>query len=40
MIQKSIDEGVRIFDFLKGDEDYKARLGAKPRELHRLEATT
>ena len=40
MIQKSIEEGLRIFDFLKGDEDYKARLGAKPRELLRLEATT
>ncbi|HEX2420232.1 MAG TPA: GNAT family N-acetyltransferase, partial [Acidimicrobiia bacterium] len=40
MIQKSIEEGLRIFDFLKGDEDYKARLGARPRELLRLEAIT
>ena len=36
----AIKSGLRIFDFLKGDEDYKARLGAKPRPLHRLEATT
>lgn len=40
MIEDSIKKGLRIFDFLKGDEDYKARLGAKPRPLHRLEATT
>ncbi|HEY7584556.1 MAG TPA: GNAT family N-acetyltransferase [Acidimicrobiia bacterium] len=40
MIENSIKRGLRIFDFLKGDEDYKARLGAKPRPLHRLEVTT
>lgn len=40
MIEDSIKKGLRIFDFLKGDEDYKARLGAKPRPLQRLEVTT
>ena len=40
MIENSIERGIQIFDFLKGAEDYKARLGAKPRPLHRLEVTT
>lgn len=40
MIEDSIKSGLKIFDFLKGDEDYKARLGATPRPLHRLEVTT
>ncbi|MGH8957763.1 MAG: GNAT family N-acetyltransferase [Acidimicrobiia bacterium] len=40
MIEHAIDNGLRVFDFLKGSEDYKARLGAKPRPLFRLEVTT
>ncbi|HJU52903.1 MAG TPA: GNAT family N-acetyltransferase [Acidimicrobiia bacterium] len=40
MIEASIERELRIFDFLKGDEDYKVRLGAKARPLHRLEVTT
>jgi CelD/BcsL family acetyltransferase involved in cellulose biosynthesis len=40
MIEKSIDLGLEIFDFLKGDEDYKARLGADPRPLYRLAVRT
>ncbi|MEA3510654.1 MAG: GNAT family N-acetyltransferase, partial [Actinomycetota bacterium] len=33
MIERSIDDGVRRFDFLKGDEQYKYRLGAIDRPL-------
>ncbi|MDJ0924603.1 MAG: GNAT family N-acetyltransferase [Acidimicrobiia bacterium] len=33
LIEKAIAEGRRTFDFLKGDERYKFRLGAKPRRL-------
>ncbi|MGH8924062.1 MAG: GNAT family N-acetyltransferase [Acidimicrobiia bacterium] len=40
MIERAIGDGLSIFDFLKGDEDYKARLGAQRRQLLRLEATT
>jgi len=29
--------GVPRFDFLKGDEDYKFRLGAEPRQLYRID---
>ncbi|MEA3509989.1 MAG: GNAT family N-acetyltransferase, partial [Actinomycetota bacterium] len=31
MIERSIEDGVRRFDFLKGDEQYKYRLGAIDR---------
>lgn len=40
MIEFAIHDGLSVFDFLKGDEDYKARLGAQPRPLYRLMATT
>lgn len=37
MIERSIDEGLQRFDFLKGDEPYKYRLGAVDRPLTVLE---
>jgi CelD/BcsL family acetyltransferase involved in cellulose biosynthesis len=33
MIEKAIEEGMARFDFLKGDETYKFRLGATKRPL-------
>jgi CelD/BcsL family acetyltransferase involved in cellulose biosynthesis len=30
-------EGLTRFDFLKGEEEYKTRLGASPRQLYRIE---
>ncbi len=39
MIEHAITEGWGVFDFLKGDEGYKARLGAGPRQLFRVEAS-
>jgi CelD/BcsL family acetyltransferase involved in cellulose biosynthesis len=39
MIEQSIGQGWKTFDFLKGDEAYKARLGAVPRQLFRVEVT-
>ncbi len=33
MIERSIDNGLRRFDFLKGEEQYKYRLGAIDRPL-------
>jgi CelD/BcsL family acetyltransferase involved in cellulose biosynthesis len=39
MIEHSIDQGWGVLDFLKGDESYKARLGAAPRQLFRVEAS-
>ena len=38
LIEQSIVEGLRRFDFLKGDEEYKFRLGAEPRGLYRVRA--
>ena len=38
MIETAIEEGLPRFDFLKGDEVYKFRLGAEKRPLFRLEA--
>jgi CelD/BcsL family acetyltransferase involved in cellulose biosynthesis len=37
LIESAIDEGIRTLDFLKGAEEYKARLGAVPRPLYALE---
>ncbi len=37
MIERAVEEGRRIFDFLKGDESYKFRLGAEPRPLYEVE---
>ncbi len=39
MIERSIDEGLQRFDFLKGDEQYKYRLGAVDRPLSVIEGT-
>ncbi len=38
LIEAAIGAGRRRFDFLKGDEAYKFRLGARERPLYRLEA--
>ena len=35
-IRTAIETGQRRFDFLRGDEDYKKRLGGEPRELVRI----
>ena len=37
-IERLSEEGFTRFDFLKGDEEYKARLGASLRQLYRIEA--
>ena len=34
-IKKSIQSGKRTYDFLKGSEDYKQRLGGQPVQLYR-----
>jgi CelD/BcsL family acetyltransferase involved in cellulose biosynthesis len=39
MIEAGIAAGWGRFDFLKGDEIYKVRLGAEPRRLYRVEAS-
>ncbi|NND84159.1 MAG: GNAT family N-acetyltransferase [Acidimicrobiia bacterium] len=36
LIEFAIEEGQMLFDFLKGDEPYKFRLGAEPRALFEL----
>lgn len=40
MIEHAINQGWGRFDFLKGNEPYKTRMGARPRQLYRVEATT
>ena len=40
MIETAISEGIGRFDFLKGDEVYKFRLGAVERPLFRVRAST
>ncbi len=37
-IRRSIQEGLSIFDFMRGDEPYKYRLGGKDRTLFKLTA--
>jgi CelD/BcsL family acetyltransferase involved in cellulose biosynthesis len=39
LIDRSIRSGLEVFDFLKGDEAYKFRLGAEPRPLYSLAGT-
>ena len=39
LIERSIGQGKKVFDFLKGDETYKFRLGAKPRSLYEVTAS-
>lgn len=36
MIETEIERGAAVFDFLKGDEQYKFRHGAEPRPLHTI----
>ncbi len=38
-IKKSIEEGLRAFDFMRGDEAYKYHLGGVDREVFALTAT-
>ncbi len=38
LIEQAIAEGLPRFDFLKGDETYKFRLGAEARPLYRITA--
>jgi CelD/BcsL family acetyltransferase involved in cellulose biosynthesis len=40
LIEQAILLGCLTFDFLKGDEPYKFRLGAEPRPLFRFEGST
>lgn len=40
LLSDSVAAGRSLFDFLKGDETYKFRMGAEPRELYLLEGTT
>jgi CelD/BcsL family acetyltransferase involved in cellulose biosynthesis len=35
-IRRAIEEGAEYLDLLRGDNDYKARLGAKKRPLYEL----
>lgn len=39
MIERAISEGMPRFDFLKGNEAYKFRLGARRRDLYEIVAT-
>ena len=39
LIESTIASGLQVFDFLKGDENYKFRLGAIPRPLFAVTAT-
>ena len=36
LIERAIEAEKRVFDFLKGDETYKFRLGAAPRPLYEV----
>ena len=40
LIEQAVADERRIFDFLKGSETYKFRLGAEARPLYRVSATT
>ncbi len=39
LVHRAIEDGKSVFDFLKGNEAYKFRLGAEPRPLYELRAT-
>ena len=39
LIESLIDAGIGRLDLLKGDEPYKFRLGARPRQLYRIEGS-
>ncbi len=36
LIEQSIDEGKKVFDFLRGDEAYKKRFGPVPRPVYEI----
>ena len=36
-IRMCINNGVRVFDFLRGNEDYKYRLGASDKSIHTIQ---
>lgn len=40
MIEAEIQRGTEVFDFLKGDHEYKAKHGAQPRRLQMIEGRT
>lgn len=40
LIERAIEERLRLFDFLKGDEPYKSRLGATRRPLFSFEGSS
>ena len=40
LIRSAIESGLEVFDFLKGDETYKFRLGARSRSLFVVEGVT
>ena len=40
LIEKAIDRRLKVFDFLKGDEAYKYRLGSAKRPLYEIVAVT
>ncbi len=40
MIETEINRGAAVFDFLKGNEQYKFRHGAEARQLHVIEGRT
>lgn len=40
LIRSAIEAGLEVFDFLKGDETYKFRLGARKRSLFVVEGRT
>lgn len=40
LIEQAITAGLKVFDFLKGDEPYKYRLGAARRPLFELQGST
>ena len=39
MIESQIEREAKVFDFLKGDERYKFRMGAESRPLYVIEGT-
>ena len=37
LIRRAVEERLEVFDFLKGEEAYKLRMGARPRPLYLVE---
>jgi CelD/BcsL family acetyltransferase involved in cellulose biosynthesis len=35
-IRRSIEDGRKVYDLLKGDPEYKSRFGPTPMPVHRL----